>query len=69
MTKVVGSTLYLRTASGETVKVKTTGTTKIRIVEDGKLRDLGAGATVVVQGSTGQDGALTATSVNEGSGR
>ncbi|MFD0538297.1 hypothetical protein ACFQY7_35855 [Actinomadura luteofluorescens] len=42
MTKVVGSTLYLRTASGETVKVKTTGTTKIRIVEDGKLRDLGA---------------------------
>lgn len=69
VTKVVGSTLYLRTASGETVKVKTTGTTKIRIVEDGRLRDLGAGTTVVVQGSTGQDGSLTATTVNEGSGR
>ena len=69
VTKVVGSTLYLRTASGETVKVRTTGTTKIRIVEDGRLRDLGAGTTVVVQGSTGQDGSLTATTVNEGSGR
>lgn len=69
VTKVVGSTLYLRTASGETVKVKTTGKTKIRIVENGKLRDLGAGTTVVVQGSTGQDGSLTAATVNEGSGR
>ncbi|MGI5206286.1 hypothetical protein ACQEU6_32525 [Spirillospora sp. CA-108201] len=69
VTRVVGSTLYLRTASGETVKVRTTGKTKIRIVEDGELRDLGAGTTVVVQGSTGQDGSLTATTVNEGSGR
>ncbi|MES9603674.1 hypothetical protein [Actinomadura sp. NPDC000929] len=65
MTKVVGNTLYLRTASGETVKVKTTGTTKIRIVEDGGLRDLDAGTAVTVQGSPGQDGLLTATTVNE----
>ncbi|WP_141580152.1 hypothetical protein [Actinomadura sp. WMMA1423] len=69
VTKVVGRTLYLRTASGETVKVETTGTTKFRIFEDGRLRDLGAGTTVVVQGSPGRDGSLTATAVNEGSGR
>ncbi|MES9538776.1 MULTISPECIES: hypothetical protein [unclassified Actinomadura] len=69
MTKVVGDTLYLRTSSGKTIKVRTTGTTKIRIVEDGALRDLGAGTTVVVRGSTGEDGSLTATTVNEGSGR
>ncbi len=69
VTKVVGDTLYLRTSSGKTIKVRTTGTTKIRIVEDGALRDLGAGTTVVVRGSTGEDGSLTATTVNEGSGR
>ncbi|MFA1546720.1 hypothetical protein [Actinomadura chokoriensis] len=67
--KIVGNTIYLRTASGQTVKVKTSGTTKVRITENGALKDLGSGATVTVRGSKGEDGTVTATTVNKGSGR
>ncbi|MEU9019837.1 hypothetical protein [Actinomadura sp. NPDC048394] len=69
VTKVVGDTLYLRTSDGKTVKVKTSGSTKISVTKDGKLRDLGSGATVIVRGTTGKDGSVTATTVNQGTGR
>ncbi|WP_344267093.1 hypothetical protein [Actinomadura napierensis] len=69
VTKIVGNTLYLRTSDGKTVKVKTSGSTRISITKDGKLGDLGSGVTVVVRGTTGKDGSVTATTVNQGSGR
>jgi hypothetical protein len=69
VTKVVGDTLYLRTSDGKTVKVKTSGSTRISVTKDGKLRDLGSGATVIVRGTTGKDGSVTATTVNQGAGR
>lgn len=67
--KISGSTLYVRTTSGQTVKVETSGTTKVRITEDGALKDLGSGATVTVRGTKGEDGTVTATTVSKGSGR
>ncbi|MEU5993964.1 hypothetical protein ABZ806_33750 [Spirillospora sp. NPDC047418] len=67
--KISGSTLYLRTTSGQTVQVRTSGTTKIRITEDGALKDLGSGATVTVRGTKDANGTVTATTVSKGSGR
>ncbi|QKG22875.1 hypothetical protein [Actinomadura verrucosospora] len=69
VTKVVDDTLYLRTSDGKTVKVKTTGATKISVTKNGELRDLGSGATVIVRGTTGKDGSVSATTVNQGAGR
>jgi hypothetical protein len=69
ITKIVGNTLYLRTSSGQTVKVRTGGTTKVRITKDGELRDLDTGATVTVRGTKGEDGAITAATVDQGTAR
>ncbi|TDD58528.1 hypothetical protein E1293_46935 [Actinomadura darangshiensis] len=65
----MGNTIYLRTSSGQTVKVTTNGTTKVLITKDGKLRNLGKGSTIVVRGSTGTDGSVTANTVTKGSAR
>ncbi len=64
---VDGSTIYVTTQNGD-VAVKTTGSTRIRITKDGKVTDITPGSTVVVQGATGSDGSVTATSVTEGGG-
>jgi hypothetical protein len=66
--KVEGDTVFLKTADGKTIPVKTTGTTQIRITKDGKAADLKAGSTVTVRGETGGDGSMTATAVTEGGG-
>jgi hypothetical protein len=63
---VDGKTIYLQTASGEVVHVTTDGSTKVQISQAGTVKDLKPGATVTVQGSQGQDGAVAATSVSEG---
>ena len=60
---VDGTTIYLTTAAGEVVTVKTTGTTKVSTIQAGTLKNLKAGATVTVQGQTGTDGTVTATTV------
>jgi hypothetical protein len=60
---VDGTTIYLTTAAGEVVTVKTTGTTKVSTTQAGSLKNLKAGATVTVQGQTGADGTVTATTV------
>ncbi|SNS49563.1 hypothetical protein SAMN05443665_100560 [Actinomadura meyerae] len=67
--KVTGRTLYLRTASGQTVKVATSAKTRIRITEDGELKDIASGASVTVRGTKAADGTVTATTVNQGTGR
>jgi hypothetical protein len=65
---VDGKTIYVQTASGGVVQVTTNGTTKIRVSKDGTLKDLAPGSTVVVQGTPGKDGAMTATTINQGGG-
>jgi hypothetical protein len=63
--KIDGKTIYVQTANG-VVQVKTTGTTKIQMLRNGSAKDLKSGTSVVVQGSQGKDGTVTATSVSQG---
>jgi hypothetical protein len=63
--KIDGKTIYVQTASG-VVQVKVTGTTKIRILQNGSAKDLKSGTSVVVQGAQAKDGTVTATSVSQG---
>jgi hypothetical protein len=60
---VDGTTLYLTTADGETITVKTSGTTTVRTQQTTALTDLPVGATVTIQGTTDADGVVTATQV------
>jgi hypothetical protein len=60
---VDGSTIYVQTADGNTVIVKTTGKTTVSTAAKGSIKDIKAGQTVTVQGSTGSDGSVSATSV------
>jgi hypothetical protein len=61
-----GQTIYVQTATGGIVQVKTDKSTAVRISKDGSVRDLQPGQTIVVQGTPGANGTMTATSVNEG---
>jgi hypothetical protein len=45
------------------VIVKTTGKTSVSTAAKGSLKDIKAGQTVTVQGATGSDGSVAATSV------
>lgn len=63
---VDGSTVYIETADGDVITVKTTGTTKVTSSTATKLASLKPGASVTVQGQTGADGTVTATSVTAG---
>ena len=60
---VDGTTVYVTTADGQVVTVKTSSSTAVRVQQSGALSDLSAGATVTVQGTTGADGVITATQV------
>jgi hypothetical protein len=60
---VDGTTLYLQTASGAVVIVRTSGRTTVQTASRSALKDLKAGQTVTVQGPAGADGTVTATSV------
>jgi hypothetical protein len=62
--KIDGKTIYVQTASG-VVQVKVTGTTKIRVLQNGSAKDLKSGTSVVVQGAQAKDGTVTATSVSQ----
>jgi hypothetical protein len=66
---VDGTDVYVKTPDGRTIKVSTSDTTQVRITEEGKLSDLKAGDTVIVQGSTGGDGTVTAQTITEGLAR
>jgi Domain of unknown function (DUF5666) len=58
---VDGTTVYITTASGDTVVVKTDANTTI--TQPGTVKDLAVGATVTVTGQTGSDGSVTATRI------
>jgi len=60
---VDGDTIYLQTADGNVVTVKTDGKTTVSTAKKGKVSDVKAGESVTVQGATGADGTVTATSV------
>lgn len=63
--KVVGSTVYLKTPDGKTVKVTTSGDTSVHVSRPGSVSDLDKGSTVVVRGS--QDGGtVSADRIDEG---
>ncbi|MFC9971448.1 hypothetical protein ACFVH6_11200 [Spirillospora sp. NPDC127200] len=68
VTAVGKDSLTLRTADGRTVKVRTSGKTRITVTKNGTVADLGAGTTVMVRGTAGSDGAVTATTVSEAGG-
>ncbi|WP_433181103.1 hypothetical protein [Actinoallomurus sp. CA-150999] len=59
-----GDVIYVQTANG-IVRVKTTGSTKVSVTKSAKLTDLKTGASIVVQGTPGQDGSVTATTVTQ----
>jgi hypothetical protein len=58
---VDGTTIYLTTANGDTVTVKTSGDTVV--TTPAAVSDLKAGATVTVQGTADADGIITANRV------
>ncbi|KUL27445.1 hypothetical protein [Actinoplanes awajinensis] len=60
---VNGKTIYVQTADGSVVTVKTDGSTSVSTAKKGKLSDVKAGDAVTVEGATGTDGTVTATSV------
>jgi ferric-dicitrate binding protein FerR (iron transport regulator) len=62
---VDGDTIYVQTPSG-IVRVKTTKSTKVTIAKKATAKSLKTGSPVVVQGTPGQDGTVTATSVQGG---
>ena len=60
---VDGSTIYVQTADGNVVTVKTDGKTTVSAASKSKLSAVKAGQPVTVQGSAAADGTVTATSV------
>jgi hypothetical protein len=62
---VDGTTIYLTTADGQTLIVKTTPSTTVSVNQAGSLKDLAPGATVTIQGQTGSDGSVSATSITK----
>jgi hypothetical protein len=62
---VDGGTVYVQTADGNVVTVRTNGTTSVQITQSGALTDLAPGAQVSVEGSASGDGVVTATKVTK----
>ncbi|MGX6608146.1 hypothetical protein ACWKSP_39400 [Micromonosporaceae bacterium Da 78-11] len=60
---VNGTTIYVQTADGDVVTVKTDGKTSVSSAGKIALKDVKAGQSITVQGAAGTDGTVTATSV------
>ncbi|MGW5716461.1 hypothetical protein ACWEVP_09885 [Amycolatopsis sp. NPDC003865] len=67
--RVDGTTVYVKTAQGDDVKVSTSDSTTVGVTQQGKLADLKPGATVVVQGQAGEDGTVTAQAITQQAAR
>ena len=63
---VDGTNVYITTADGSIVKVTTSPTSKVTKASPGAVSDLKAGDTVTVQGTTGADGTIAASSISQG---
>ena len=62
---VDGANVYITTSDGSTVKVATSSSSKVRKSVDAAVSDLKAGDTIVVQGTTGADGTIAASSISQ----
>lgn len=62
-----GSTVYVETSSGTVVQVKVSPSTKITFSSPGTIKDLQPGQEVVVAGTTGSGGSVSATSISQSS--
>jgi hypothetical protein len=60
---VDGTTVYITTADGQTVTVRTNGSTAVQVTQPGTLADLAPGTQVSVDGPAASDGTVTATKV------
>ncbi|MGW5744153.1 hypothetical protein [Amycolatopsis sp. NPDC003861] len=67
--RVDGTTVYVKTAQGDDVKVSTSDSTTVGVTQQGKLADLKPGATVVVQGQAGSDGTVAAQAITQQAAR
>ncbi|MFC7529897.1 hypothetical protein [Actinoplanes sp. GCM10030250] len=63
---VDGKTLYLQTAAGETVTVRTTDTTTVKVTQLSALSSLTPGQQVTIAGTPDEEGILNATAVTAG---
>jgi len=66
ITKIDGSTIYLQDTQGNTVTVNTSASTPINVAKPGTVADLTNGESIIVQGTAGASGSITATSINAG---
>jgi len=64
---VDGDKIYVQTASGDVVTVKTSTSTKIQVSKAGKAKDLKTGSVVIVAGDKDAQGTVDATSVTQSS--
>jgi hypothetical protein len=64
---VDGSTVYVTSSSGGIVKVSTTPSTAVELIQSGTLSQLKPGESIVVRGSTSSSGTVNASSISEGS--
>jgi hypothetical protein len=65
---VNGTTIYVETADGEVLTVRTGTGTTVQTATKGKLKDLKAGDAVSVQGPADSEGTITATTVTKSKG-
>lgn len=65
---VDGDVVYVTTADGTTVRVTTTSDSEVTTTSEGTVADLAVGDTVIVQGETGEDGTVAASSISEAGG-
>jgi hypothetical protein len=61
--RVDGTTVYVKMQNGTEVKVSTTDSTRVELTQPGKVADLKAGTSVVVQGSRAEDNSVSAQSI------
>ena len=66
ITKIDGTTIYLRGADGQAIVVKASATTPVTNTTSEKIAALKVGDAVTVLGSTGNDGTVTPTTVSKG---
>jgi hypothetical protein len=65
---VSGSTLYVTTAEGNTVKVKTSPASTVTKTVSADVKGIHPGETVLVTGTAGKNGAISAESIRVGAG-
>jgi len=62
---VDGKNVYVSDAQGNVFRVATNGTTKITVNQEAAVSRLKPSTSVIVQGTTGADGTITATSISQ----